>query len=82
MLNCKAEIRINSEGDSAEGDQKDLQGEDSNNDDDENMIVENSGENVELNYENCTYSWSFLQFMKLNTCIMTNALKMKVKCRE
>lgn len=82
MLRGKAEVSIDTEGESSEGDKNELKDDNNTNNDQEESVAADSFEDIELNKRKSTSSWSFLQLMKLNTCIMTKVLKMKVKCLE
>ena len=82
LLNSESEIAINSKSNASEGDQNDLQDENDHHNDDEDVVARNSFEDIFLNSLISTYSCSLRQFKKLKTCIITNALKMNVKCLE
>ena len=82
LMDGEAEVGIDTEGSSCEGDEEGLKRDDGGDNDQENRVLRDTVENVELNSKNSTYSCSLRALRKLKACIMTKVLKTKVKCLE
>ena len=73
-MNGKSEVAVDTEGWSWECEKDRLANKNAADDDQEEWVTFNSFENIKLNNINSTSSWSFLEFKKLNTCIITKVL--------